>query len=456
MVDCTYTAPSRKPNPKQRRGHAGISGDGIRSSEERFEHLEALLEQLNERLSVSEQRTEVQTQAQAPRPFTRLTLPTISTIEDGHADYTGSSQKYTSLPPLQQVLPIVQIFLDKFNSVLPLFHAQTLLRLVHEFYSLSPQQRDPVAWAAINVVLALAHRHAMVGDSDPSHSVEYLSRAQSVLSSVILGDTQLLNIQVLVGMVMLLQGAQDQQPPLILIATTMRLAHKIGLHTRASLMHLDPVLAQQRVCVFWIAYILDKDISMRSMQPSIQLDDDIDLDLPFHNGDEYQSDDASISAGLVATADGAVQMQYFLTRIQLAVIEGGVYDYLFSTRSGKRSPDERARALDSVARALEQWKASIPREFSPTAAILEAPLDSLCFLGILHSTSLLCTTLVNHAHAWNPEWTGSLRRSAKYGTPPLLPPMWESVVDEARSLLALFEALPVTDRSNFWLVPSPH
>jgi hypothetical protein len=65
-----------------------------------------------------------------------------------------------------------------------------------------------VAWAAINVVLALAHWQGLVGSSNTNWSVEYLSRAESVLSAVVLGDTQLLNIQVLA---ISLQASPDLQ-----------------------------------------------------------------------------------------------------------------------------------------------------------------------------------------------------------------------------------------------------
>ena len=134
--------------------------------------------------------------------------------------------------------------------MLPLFHAESLLRLIHDCYKHSPKQRDAVAWAAVNVVLGLAYRKGLVGISRAEEAVEYLNKAQFVLSDVFLGDIQLLNIQVLVGMVMLLEGAEDLQPALILIAATIRLAHKIGLHNRASSAHLDPVLARQRAYVF--------------------------------------------------------------------------------------------------------------------------------------------------------------------------------------------------------------
>lgn len=458
-ADCTYTAPSRKSRPKKRQSYAQIESD-VGNTQDRLRHLEALFEQLTERVKVAEQhnKTETQTQPQLreERSIDIATLSAITTSESEPVDRDDDPFKSMFLPPLEQVLPVVDIFLQKFNAVLPLFHDETLLRLIHDFYSLGLQQRDPVAWAAINVVLALAHRAGLVESADLESSVEYLNRAQSVLSTVVLGDTQLLNIQVLVGIVMLLQASHDLRPSLILIATTLRLAHQIGLHNRTSSAHLDPAHAGQRACVFWLAYILDKDLSMRSKQPSIQLDDDIDLDLPSTESAQNkvnhgcEIDDADIGPGCITTVDGTVKMNFFVTRIQLAVIEGGVYDYLFSTRSQKRSSEERSRALESVACALDRWKASIPPEFSVSMALGRVPACMLRFVGILHATSLACTTLLNQATAWNAQWVGSIRKSAREGTRPALPPQWEALVDEARDLLSFFMALPVPDRWNWW------
>lgn len=360
------------------------------------------------------------------------------------------------LPPLYQVLPLVNIFLENFNQVLPLFHAGTLLRLVHDSYKVSPQHRDPVAWAAMNVVLGLTYRHGLVGSRFTNLSIEYLSRAQSVLSEVILRDVQLLNVQVLVGMVMLYQESQDLQPAVILSASTMRLAHKLGLHGRASSAQLDPVLARQRAHVFWMAYILDKDLSFRAKQPSIQLNDDIDLALPYSPIDEgwidgkASSDEAGIGSGIVATADGTVKMNYFVARIQLATLEGGVYDYLHSVRSQKRSPEDRAKALESLTRALELWKASIPPEFTSGECSKRVSSDKLRFFYMLDATSLLCKTAILQVHAWNAPWLTSLRRYSSEGDILVLPPQWASLVDDARDLMVLFEHLGCMDRWTFW------
>lgn len=450
-MDCTFTAPSRKARPRKRRNCANI--EGVSKLQGHIQQLEAMMQHLTDQLEVAEEGADVQVLCHSERgtEATTTTLSTITTNANGN-----KPTKPMVLPPREHVLAVIQVYIKDFNAVLPLFDAKALLQLVHDCYNVGPLQRNPVAWAALNVVLALAQRYTVVDSHNVPSPAECINRAESVLSRVMLGDIQLLNVQVLVGMVMLLQASPDLQPSLILIATVMRLAHAIGLHDRTYSAHLDTVQAKQRACVFWLAYILDKDLSLRSKQPSIQIDDDINLELPSPTAIEHQMGDWSVpndsdmQSGIITTTDGTAKMNYFVTRIQLAVIEGGVYDYLYSTRSQKRSLNERSHALRSVACALQQWKASIPPEFSASAGIMRVPSGMLHFLGALHSTTLACTTIMNQAHAWDAEWLASLRRYGRQGIVPQLPQQWESVVDEARDLMVLLGALGMTDCSNFW------
>jgi len=424
----------------------------ISNMQGRLGQLESLVQQMSERLDVIERRNEVEPPLQHDNVNEISTAISLNITRN---EVDNASPKSLILPPLEQVLPVVQTYLQDFNSVLPLFHADTLLRLTHNFYSVGVLQRDPVVWAAINVVLALARRHHLVASHDIPSATVCLSRAESVLSRVVLGDIQLLNIQVLVGMVMLLQAAQDTKPALILIATTIRLAHGIGLHDRTHSAHLDSLHMRQRAYVFWLVYILDKDLSMRSKQASVQIDDDINLELPSstvlqHNEDRSKLDSSDGTLGVMSTADGTVKMNYLTARIQLAAVQGAVYNYIYSTRSRKRSPEERSHALQSVASALEQWKAFIPSEFMASAGSRRVAPAMLRFLRTLHSTSLACTTLIYQAHAWDVEWVASIRRYGSQGIQPLLPPKWEVLVGEARDLLVLFGALGEFDRWSFW------
>ncbi|KAG4423542.1 hypothetical protein IFR04_003365 [Cadophora malorum] len=450
--DCTYTAPSRTPVPKKRRSDRNDDMT-VSNMQGRLRQLESLVQQMSERLDVVEKRHEVEPPLQHDNV---IGIARVIPLNVTRSEGDNTSPKALNLPPMDLVLPVVQIYLQDFNSILPLFHAGTLLRLTHDFYSVGPLQRDPIVWAAINVVLALARRHHLVTSHDIPSVAVCLSRAETVFSRLVLGDNiQLLNIQVLVGMVMLLQAAQDIKPALILITTTIRLAHEIRLHDQTYSTHLDAPQMRQRAYVFWLVYILDKDLSMRSKQASIQIDDDINLELPSQTvlqptEDPSEIDGSDGTLGVMTTADGAVKMNYFTARIQLAAVEGAVYDYIYSTHSRKRSPEERAHALQSVASALEQWKASIPSEFTASAGSRRVALTMLRFLRALHSTSLTCTTLIYQAHAWDVEWVASVRRYGSQGIQPLLPPKWDVLVGEARDLLVVFGALGEFDRWNFW------
>lgn len=354
------------------------------------------------------------------------------------------------LPPLQQALPLIEAFLNSFNSVLPLFSADTLWRLVGECYALQPAQRDPVAWAAINTVLALACQQVPGGsDGDGSagsraeQTTEYLNNAQSVISTLMLGATRLLGIQTLVGIAMVFMGAQDLTPALILISTTMRLAHKMGLHDRAASAHLDRSERRQRAHVFWLAYILDKDLSLRAQQPSIQLDDDIDLALPSALRQENQADGETI--GIVSTTNGNARMNYFLVRVQLASIEGRIYDCLYSTRALNRRAEERSVARESIVNDLREWRAAIPPEFGADVVAWTASSNpaNIGFFCLLHATSLQCMALINKAHAWDEKWVSGLRDHGRETRALQLPPGWGALVHQARDFMVLFgEAWP--------------
>lgn len=363
---------------------------------------------------------------------------------------TADLPKPQGQPSLQHIMPVVDIFLQDYNSALPLFHDETLRHMVRGFYQHGPERRSSVVWAAIHVVLALAHRTVLGARGNGDYAADCLAKAQSVLPAVILGETQLLNVQVLVGMVILLQGLQEMKPAFVLIGTAVRLAHSIGLHNRTSSRNLDPDVASQRACVFWMAYILDKDTSMRSNSPSVQVDGDVDLHLPAPLVTGVQPD--STNRGLVASADGGAYMNFFLSRIQLAVIQGGIYDYLHSTSAKQRTLEQRSKAVDSIKVALEQWKSSIPLEFSDTAAIQRLPPVLLHLVRTLHATSLLCAALIAQAGSCNHKWVDALRTHARSGTTPSLTPSWQGLLEEGRNLLTMFESATVTDSWSFWYV----
>ncbi|KAI8630759.1 fungal-specific transcription factor domain-containing protein [Xylariaceae sp. FL1651] len=373
---------------------------------------------------------------------------TASACSDDTAGVAKPASRLPDLPPLQEALPAVERYLANFNSVLPLFHPATLLQTVKSWYE-NPHSRNPVTWAIINVVLALAHHTSSMGDRTLiGNTATYLNNAQSVLTEIIMRETDLVNVQVLLGLVMLFWTAENLEPALILIASALRLAHRLGLHTRQSSKHLSPTLALQRSRVFWMAYILDRDISLQSRLAPIQLDSDIDLDMP---PDEAEED----LAGFVFAADGHTKMNYFRARVELARIQGKVYDCVYSASTQNLSPEKRAQNATRITHMLDDWSSRIPPDFQP-AALSRSRFSGLSkYFCILYSTRLSCRALISFASASDSfhysEWMERLQDfGGKVAAGQIVPhaPVpqgWQELADASREYLMLFESVARTD-----------
>jgi hypothetical protein len=216
-MDCTYAAPSRRSKPKRRKTATRSEEQSSDDIRDRVQHLEKLLEQL-----VEPPATNKQTAVLDPQPSQDLDLmtPAATVCEDGSPCLSNDDGRSLHLAPPGEVLPILQNYLHNANTLLPIFDSQCLLQCVYDFYAASPRERKPTAWAAINIALALAHRHLGRTSDDYARAEVYESNAQSVFSAVVLSETHLLNVQVALGMTMLSMCRQDFSAALILIATT--------------------------------------------------------------------------------------------------------------------------------------------------------------------------------------------------------------------------------------------
>jgi hypothetical protein len=173
-------------------------------------------------------------------------------------------------------MPIVNNYFDASNKILPLFCEAHLMRLITSWYSKSPK-RDKVTWAAILVIIALGLRLPAPRNTisfTPEEKSEWenycMRNAQSVMSELVDRDQDLLGLQVLLALTMLFCNSSDVKPANILVGTAMKLSHRFQLHSSASAEHFTPEEVQERLKVFWIAYILDK-VRMKRYFPSIAI-----------------------------------------------------------------------------------------------------------------------------------------------------------------------------------------
>lgn len=361
------------------------------------------------------------------------------------------TNSYPHLPPFEEIQPIIENYFTHINSLMPLFSQTTFLGKLHDYYA-SECQNPRKTWAAINIVLALSTRLPTSPSADldlqneDGQVAKYVSNVQSILSELVTRDVDLLSLQVILGLVIIFNSLKDSSPAVVLIGTAVRLAHRLRLHSRDHQHNSHPDEALQRSRVFWIAYLFDKDICIRHHTPSVQADDDIDLDLPI--------DMPPDGAGNVYAKDGRFLVNFFRLRLRLAHVQGQVYDQLFSTRASKITPQERQRRVALLHNQLERWRLTVPSELQADVVAEHANRTTVFWLCMTHFSYLGCLVMIHGMWSHDAEWRKRLKPSS-FGSddidrPRSLPPLpggWKYCVQMSRRCMMLVCRAPLSDCS---------
>jgi len=192
------------------------------------------------------------------------TLPCLGISPQFPSGPTLANAGKLQLAPLHEVLPVVEKYFDHYNTYMPLFDKTDFIQMTIDWYSAHARQ-SLVPWAAINVVLAITYRVVDGLPIDDPGLAQCIRNVQSVTTDLMSWSSDLLGLQVLLGMVILFQGTTNPQLAIVLIGSAIRLAQSSGLPSTKS---SDDTPAQlQRSRIFWIAYILDKVYMPSSVFP---------------------------------------------------------------------------------------------------------------------------------------------------------------------------------------------
>ncbi|CAM1501196.1 Fc.00g103580.m01.CDS01 [Cosmosporella sp. VM-42] len=388
--------------------------------------------------------------------------------------YEGPEPDALVLPPLEEVLPVVDHYFTVYNPIIPLFHQPTFMKMLNAWYN-HRIPRDKAIWAAVHIVMALGYRTPRIGATETApiqiHKAnQCLRNAQAIVSELVTRDEDLLGIQILLGIVMLFQNSRDPKPASVIIGTAVRLAHRLRLHSSDAARFFSPEETEQRSRVFWIAYTLDKaskpgfallqdseltcrqDISLRARTPSAQFDDDIDIALPHVMPED--------GIGLVWTSDGKSHFNYHRLRVELSYIEGRVYDLLYSNRATKIKIQERQRRVERLQIQLDQWYGRIPSVFQIDHVAQTVGPSQLIQMTKMHHAFLLAEVMTHGIYSRDADWVTRVstfsraaidelsnsalgNRSCYHDQTPPLPEGWTKCVDVARGCMKLFqEAVP--------------
>ncbi|KAL6901051.1 fungal-specific transcription factor domain-containing protein [Trichoderma evansii] len=264
------------------------------------------------------------------------------------------------LPPLDEILLVLERYFNQYNCYMPLFDKATFMRMTIEWYSAHPRQ-SLVPWAAINIVLAITYRVIDDLSINNPNLARCIRNVQSVTTELMAWSGDLLGLQVLLGMVILFQGTTNPQLAIVLIGSAIRLAQSMGLPSAK--MADDTATSAQRRRVFWIAYILDKDLSLRAKAPYTQFDAETDVGLP-----EQDEED---NLGVLKSHTGDIRFNYLRARAELAVIQGRVHNILYSRTAQRLTLEQRSEMLLRIEYLLSNWRNAIPQELKSSDSLLQ-------------------------------------------------------------------------------------
>jgi hypothetical protein len=361
-------------------------------------------------------------------------------------------QIYQPMPPKHEALSLLKDFFENFNCMFPLFHEPTFMHLVDKHYSRDPYEGSGW-WASLNVALAIAHRLRVMSNLVPQDEDQkawgYLKNAMAVQAELTIRNTDLLSVQALLGMALFLQGTPNPQPSFFLVAAAIRLSHSIGLHKRGSGFNLNPSESEQRKRVFWIAYMLDRDLCLRSGRPPVQDDDDMNVELP--------SENPADNIGNIPLADGKGKVNLFRLMCTFALIASKVYRQLYAVKASKQSDGELLNTIGELDRELEEWKDSIPVDFRPEHEIKASHTPLILHIVVLHFAYYNCLTTIHRMSVHHGYWTSRLSDYAIQGlnARPLNPRVFSSAalcVSAARASIHLIKYIPHGDFDCVWYV----
>ncbi|KAK1954658.1 hypothetical protein LY78DRAFT_441444 [Colletotrichum sublineola] len=169
------------------------------------------------------------------------------------------------LPPWTEALSLANAFFEQEHMALPIFHPPAFIALLGQQYS-GESEKNPAWWTAFNAVLAISHRRRVEQgmSTDKELMWSYAANALDTVLDILLRATQLMSVQALLTLAWFFLGTPNPQPSFMLVANAVRLAHSIGLHRKNCSSSLSSLERATRINVFWLAFSLDRELSLRT------------------------------------------------------------------------------------------------------------------------------------------------------------------------------------------------
>lgn len=297
---------------------------------------------------------------------------------------------------------------------------------------------------------APALMHAFENENAPHW--KWFRNATSTFLELQFQEGNLLAVQAMVGIVgtmnllrqsdankpqsFILQVLPVPDPCAVVAGAALRQALAIGLHRNLSYAGLSHAEAEQRRNTFWIGFLIERNMSFRLGRPSVINEDDIGIDFPRAMGE-------------------GVVMGHLRYMAKLGVLQGRIYNKLYSAKSQTKSTFERLQRIGILDDELQHWRESIPVNLRPGEPIAPSndPHHVMPIL-MMHFGYFNALTIIHRISNHHGPWTSKSEdpfslKSQESGLNPRVFAGGAICVNAARSIIRLLsvcaETLPPGD-----------
>ncbi|KAL2012449.1 hypothetical protein VTN00DRAFT_5167 [Thermoascus crustaceus] len=157
--------------------------------------------------------------------------------------------------------------------------------------------------------------------------------------------------------------------------------------------------------LFWLCYMVDKDLSLRTGQPPSINDEQCDLTLPSDYLENLYTD-----ITIPDVPDSPARGPLFPLDLRLSMIKSRAYNALYSARGVQKTDAELLRAIRELDDELETWRMSLPPKYRPTLSFShDTPIDPNMDMRsvMLRLDYHHCMAMIHQASSRCKAWAGS-------------------------------------------------
>lgn len=261
--------------------------------------------------------------------------------------WVDTASNKQDLPQPHEAFLLLQEYLEDWNKAIPLFERIALTQIFQDCYA-GRELDDSNAWLAIAAVLGLAHRlrgmSPVASPNDDTRAEEYKRQLLNAIPRLLLEDPTLLSVQCIIALGILLYLSADHHRAPFFISIALKMMETLGLGCKRR--PVGTIVEDQWSSVFWIAFSMDTDMSIRyGRLPSRRIADLALLDLP--------SSPTAEGIGEIRSSNGDWVIPFFRMQAELSTIQARVCEELLATSAQFQSIDEK---LERLKHDLAKWR----------------------------------------------------------------------------------------------------